>query len=96
MTAHGRKGDELTSGFVRLDFILTFAVGDAATRQALAERCEGEWGGTRVGESTWEIATGASPDAFELEIEPFLRPGDRAVFYYLAESKRFFRVVVSG
>ena len=91
-----KRGADLTSGFSRFDFLLTYAVADAAAREALEERCAGEWSGTRVGESTWEIATRESPEAFENAIEPFLRRGDRAVFYYLAESKRFFRVVVSG
>jgi hypothetical protein len=91
-----RKKSELTSGFVRFDFLLTYAVADAHARAELAARCEGEWGGTRIGECTWEVATAASPEAFELALEPLLRPGDSAVFYYLADSKRFFRIVVRG
>lgn len=92
-----KRGDgELTSGFVRFDFLLTFSVADARARSELEARCAVEWCGTRVGELTWEVATAASPEAFELALEPFLRPGDRAVFYYLADSKRFFRVVVGG
>ena len=93
----GKRNDgELTSGFARFDFLLTFSVADARARSELAARCEGEWCGTPVGDSTWEIATAASPEAFELALESLLRPGDRAVFYYLADSKRFFRVVVGG
>jgi hypothetical protein len=87
---------ELTSGFVRFDFLLSFVVADVGGRTELAARCEGEWCGTRVGETTWEIAAPLSPADFELALEPFLRRGDRAVFYYLADSKRFFRVVVRG
>ena len=91
-----RERDELTSGFSRFDFLLTFAVADERARAELTACCEGEWCGTRVGEGTWEIATPLSPEAFELALEPLLRPGDRAVFYYLADSKRFFRIVVRG
>jgi hypothetical protein len=93
----GRPGkDELTSGFVRFDFLLTFDVADEKVRKELAACCERDWCGTRVGDATWEVATAASPEAFELDLERFLGPGDRAVFYYLADSKRFFRVVVRG
>jgi hypothetical protein len=88
--------DELTSGFARFDFLLTFTVADPGARDALVTRCEADWSGTRVGESTWEIVTTSSPAAFEAALEPLLRPGDRAVYYYLADSKRFFRVVVTG
>jgi hypothetical protein len=88
--------NELTSGFARFDFLLSFSVADAGGRTELAARCEGEWCGTRVGEATWEIAVPLSPGDFELALEPFLRPGDWAIFYYLADSKRFFRVVVRG
>ncbi len=92
----GRSRDELTSGFARFDFLLAFNVADPSARAELEKRCEEEWSGTRVGEATWEIATQASPEAFEQALEPMLKAGDRAVFYYLADSKRFFRVVVSG
>jgi hypothetical protein len=91
-----RGGGGLTSGFVRFDYLLTLAVKDAGTRSDVASRCEGEWGGTRVGESTWEVVTAVTPAAFEEMLGPLLRPGDTAVFYYLADSKRFFRVVVAG
>ncbi len=87
---------QLTSGFSRFDFLLTFSVRDPSDRAALEARCADDWSGVRVGESTWEVATTASPAELELALEPLLRPGDRAVFYYLADSKRFFRVVVVG
>ena len=90
-----RGKDELTSGFVHLDFLLTFTVSDPSARARLAALCEGEWAGTRVGESTWEVCAASSPADFEALLAPHLAEGDEAVFYYLAESKRFFRVVVS-
>jgi hypothetical protein len=93
-SARDRK--ELTSGFVRFDFLLTFTVADAQARGELTARCEGEWCGTRVGESTWEISSPASPEELEIALSPLLGPGDVAVFHYLADSKRFFRVVVRG
>ncbi len=91
-----RRTGELTSGFVRLDFFLTYTVQDAASRSRLDALCEGEWAGTRAGDSTWEICAASSPSEFEALLEPHLGPGDRAVFYYLADSKRLFRVVVSA
>jgi hypothetical protein len=42
------------------------------------------------------VTTPLSPQAFEEALETLLEAGDQAVFYYLADSKRFFRVVVSG
>jgi hypothetical protein len=94
--ARARRKGELTSGFARFDYLLTCVVTDGSARAELAARCEGEWSGTQVAESTWEVSTSASPQAFEEALAPLLRPGDRAVFYYLADSKRFFRVVVVG
>jgi hypothetical protein len=91
-----RDRHELTSGFSRFDFLLTFDVGDPSARAELAARCEADWSGVRVGEATWEVTTSVAPDAFESALASFLRAGDRAVFYYLADSKRFFRVVVRG
>jgi hypothetical protein len=90
------SGGGLTSGFVRFDYLLTFVVKDPRARSELASRCEAEWGGTPVGEATWEVVTAATPAAFEETLGTLLGPGDRAVFYYLADSKRFFRVVVRG
>jgi hypothetical protein len=90
------KRGELTSGFVRLDFLLTFRVAEPVARARLAALCAGEWSGTQVGELTWELSTALAPDALEAALAPHLGPGDRAVYYYLSDSKRFFRVVVSG
>jgi hypothetical protein len=91
-----KRRDELTNGFIRGDFILTFAVADAAVHARLVALCEGEWQGTRVTDSTWEVASTLSPDALELAIAPLLSPGDRAVYYYLSDTKRLFRVVIEG
>jgi hypothetical protein len=91
-----RRRDELTSGFVRLDFLLTFTVGADAARARLVSLCEEEWSGTRVGGATWEISSALSPAAFEEALAPHLGVGDTAVFYYLSDSKRLFRVVVLG
>ncbi|HEY2513866.1 MAG TPA: hypothetical protein VGI39_23525 [Polyangiaceae bacterium] len=91
-----RRPGELTSGFVRFDYLVTVTVADPVVRQQLAARFDEEWDGTRTGEATWEIATALSPAEFEEALAPHLAPGDRAVFYYLADTKRFFRVVVEA
>ena len=96
MIGGGRRKDELTSGFVRLDFLLTFTVADPGARGRLTALCKEEWSGTRVGDSTWEVRSASSPAEFEALLAPQLSPGDHAVFYYLADSKRLFRVVVAG
>jgi hypothetical protein len=94
--AASRARDELLSGFVRTDFILTFAVASEEARAALTALCASEWQGTRVTASTWEVTSALSPDALESAIVPLLSPGDVAVYYYLSDSKRIFRVVLRG
>jgi hypothetical protein len=91
-----KRDDELLSGFVRTDFILTFAIASAEARAALTALCEGEWQGTRITDATWEVTSALSPDALESAIVPLLSTGDRAVYYYLSDSKRIFRVVLGG
>lgn len=91
-----RRPGELTSGFVRFDYLATFTVADPLVRERIAARFEQEWEGTRTGEATWELTTALSPAQFEEALAPHLAPGDRVVFYYLADTKRFFRVVVEG
>ncbi len=88
--------DELLSGFVRTDFILTFAIAADADRARLVALCASEWEGTCVTPSTWEVTSALSPDALESAIVPLLAPGDRAAYYYLSDSKRIFRVVLRG
>ena len=90
------KGEGVWSGFVRTDFILTFDVKDASSRDRLVALCEGEWHGTRVTASTWEVTSALTPDAIETALVPLLAPGDRAVYYYLSDTKRIFRVVLDG
>jgi hypothetical protein len=91
-----RARDEPLSGFVRTDFILTFAIASDEARAALTELCASSWQGTRVTASTWEVTSALSPDALESAIVPLLSPGDLAVYYYLSDSKRIFRVVLRG
>jgi hypothetical protein len=88
--------EDILSGFVRTDFILTFEIADARARERLVALCEGEWQGTRVTSSTWEVTSALHPDALESALLPLLSPGDRAVYYYLSDSKRIFRVVLEG
>ena len=90
------RGEGVWSGFVRTDFILTFDVKDASSRDRLVALCEGEWQGTRVTASTWEVTSALTPDAIETALVPLLAPGDRAVYYYLSDTKRIFRVVLDG
>jgi hypothetical protein len=91
-----KRPGELTSGFVRTDFVLTFAVADDGARAKIVGLCASEWEGTRVTDTTWEVASTLSPDALEIAIAPLLSPGDRAVYYYLSDTKRLFRVVIEG
>lgn len=90
------RDDELRSGFMNHDYILTFQVADAARREKLVALCEGEWDGDAVHPTTWEVSTKLSPDALEKAVLGVLGEGDRVVYYYLSDSKRIFRVVLSG
>jgi hypothetical protein len=90
------RDNELRSGFMNHDYVLTFEVADEGARGKLIEMCEADWEGDRVNAATWEISTKMSPDALEKEILARLAEGDRAVYYYLSDSKRIFRVVLSG
>ena len=88
------RDDKLYSGFVRHDYILTFAVEDPASRARLVELCKGPWQGDEVTPHTWEISNTLSPDAMESTIGKLLGDNDRAAYYYLSDSKRMFRVVL--
>jgi hypothetical protein len=90
------RDDELRSGFLNHDYLLTFEVKDAAQRAKLVALCEGDWMGDKVTEATWEVSTKLAPDAIEKTLLEILGEGDRAVYYYLSDSKRIFRVVLSG
>ncbi len=90
------RDNELRSGFMNHDYVLTFDVKDATKRDKLDALCEGEWLGDRVSETTWEVSTKLSPDAIEKALLDILGEGDRAIYYYLSDSKRIFRVVLTG
>lgn len=88
------RDDKLYSGFVRHDYILTFAIAGDEQRGRLVELCRGPWQGDEVTPGTWEISNDLSPDQMETAIVELLEDGDRAVYYYLSDSKRMFRVVL--
>jgi hypothetical protein len=90
------RDNELRSGFLNHDYVLTFEIADAGKRAKLAALCEEDWAGDRVTPSTWEVSTKLSPDAIEKALLDLLEDGDRAVYYYLSDSKRVFRVVLAG
>jgi hypothetical protein len=90
------RDNELRSGFLNHDYVLTFEIADTVKRAKLAALCEEDWAGDRVTASTWEVSTKLSPDAIEKTLLDLLEEGDRAVYYYLSDSKRVFRVVLAG
>jgi hypothetical protein len=90
------RDNELRSGFLNHDYLLTFDIQDAAKREKLAQLCEGDWLGDKVTEAAWEVSTKLSPDAIEKTLLELLGEGDRVVYYYLSDSKRIFRVVLTG
>jgi hypothetical protein len=90
------RDDELRSGFLNHDYLLTFDVKDPTRRDTLTALCEGDWMGDRVNDVAWEVSTKLSPDAIEKTLLGVLGEGDRAVYYYLSDSKRIFRVVLTG
>jgi hypothetical protein len=88
------RDDKLYPGFVRHDYILTFSIEDPASRARLVELCKGPWQGDEVTPDTWEVSNPLSPDAMETAIVELLGDNDRAVYYYLSDTKRIFRVVL--
>ena len=86
----------LGSGFMNRDYILSFAVVDDVRRRALVELCEDLWQGELVAGDTWEISSDLGPGALEEKLMSVLGPGDRAVYYYLSDAKRIFRVVIEA
>jgi hypothetical protein len=88
------RDDSLYSGFVRHDYLITFAIADDESRRRLIELCAGPWQGDEVTPGTWEISNELSPDDMETAIVALLGDGDRAVYYYLSDAKRLFRVVL--
>lgn len=90
----GREGP-LPSGFMNHDYILIFSIADEANRRKLVGLCQDPWQGDEVTKDTWEISNDLSPDQMEKQILDLLAEGDRAAYYYLSDSKRIFRVVLS-
>jgi hypothetical protein len=90
------RDNELRSGFLNHDYLLTFEIKDEEKRAKLSALCEGDWLGDKVTATTWEVSTKLSPDAIEKALLELLAEGDRAVYYYLSDSKRVFRVVLTG
>ena len=90
------RDEELRSGFMNHDYILTFDIADEDKREKLATLCATDWQGDRVNAATWEVSNKLTPDAIEKTILDLLDEGDRAVYYYLSDSKRVFRVVLTG
>ncbi len=88
------RDNKLYSGFVRHDYILTFAIADEANRARLVALCAGDWQGDEVTPHTWEISNTLSPDDMESAVAELLGDEDRAAYYYLSDSKRMFRVVL--
>jgi hypothetical protein len=89
------RDDTLYSGFVRHDYILTFDIQNEGSRAKLVDLCRGPWQGDQVTSSTWEVSNTLSPDQMERAILDILEEGDRVVYYYLSDSKRMFRVILS-
>jgi hypothetical protein len=90
------RDNELRSGFMNHDYVLTFDIASEDSRDKLAMLCAADWQGDQVNPTTWEISNKLSPDALEKAILDLLGKGDRAVYYYLSDSKRIFRVVLTG
>ena len=88
------RDDKLYSGFVLHDYILTFSIADQERRRRLIELCRGPWQGDEATPDTWEISNDLSPDQMEGKILELMEDEDRAVYYYLSDSKRMFRVIL--
>ena len=89
------RDNKVYSGFVHHDYILTFSIADAGSRAKLVELCKGPWQGDEVLPGTWEISNDLSPDQMEDKIVALMGDTDRAAYYYLSDSKRMFRVILS-
>jgi hypothetical protein len=85
----------LPSGFMNHDYVLTFSIKAPEKAQKLVALCKGPWQGDEVNACTWEISNALNPDQMERQILELLEEGDRAAYYYLSDSKRIFRVVLS-
>lgn len=85
----------LPSGFMNHDYVLTFSLQNPEKSRQLVDLCRGPWQGDEVTASTWEISNDLNPDQMERQILELLEEGDRAAYYYLSDTKRIFRVVLS-
>ena len=90
------RDEELRSGFMNHDYVLTFDIADDDKKEELSKLCAGDWQGEKVNGTTWEVSNKLSPDDLENAILALLNDGDRAVYYYLSDKKRIFRVVLTG
>ena len=88
------RDNKLYSGFMNHDYILTFEIQSEANRAKLAALCAGPWQGDQVTSTTWEVSNTLSPDQMERTILDLMDEGDRAVYYYLSDTKRMFRVML--
>lgn len=88
------RDDQLYSGFVRHDYLLTFAIADEENRKRLIALASGPWQGDEATPGTWEVSNDLSPDEMETAIVELIGDGDRVVYYYLSDAKRMFRVVL--
>lgn len=89
------RDDKLHSGFIRKDdYVFTFSIEDPERRARMVALCAGPWQGDEVTPNTWEISNELSPDQMESAIVANLGENDRAAYYYLADSKRIFRVML--
>ena len=77
------------------DYVLTFSIRNGEKASTLVDLSTGPWQGDEVTSSTWEISNDLNPDQMERQILDLLEEGDRAAYYYLSDSKRIFRVVLS-
>jgi hypothetical protein len=90
-----RPEGPLPSGFMNHDYVLTFSIADRASHEKLVALCKGPWQGDEVTAHTWEISNDLTPDQMERQVLELLGEGDRAAYYYLSDTKRIFRVVLS-
>jgi hypothetical protein len=88
------RDSKLYSGFMNHDYILSFSIRDAESRNKLLALCAGPWQGDEVTPDTWEISNSLSPDQMESQIVALMGDDDRAAYYYLSDAKRMFRVVL--
>ncbi len=88
------RDNKLYNGFVLHDYLITFIIKDPANRERLLELFRGPWQGDEVTPFTWEVSNDLSPDQMEQAIVAVMGNSDRVVYYYLADAKRMFRVIL--